>query len=821
MTEKLEFQVSAKTARLIGRENISDVSGALIELVKNGYDADADCCLVKLSIPFLGVPQRLTFSQKKLFSIRDFDEYYEIRDGEYFLRKDLNELKRQQLDNYILSLSEIFVADNGSGMTYDILSTKWMNIGTNDKEINIYSEIKKRIKTGAKGIGRFALDKLSTQSNVITKTKDTKCLEWSINWSQFDNAELLTQVKAEISEYEEDFQDTVINIFGDIANNYKWESGTIIKLSPLREFWDINNFELLCNNLRNINPYNSVDKFEVNIQNVFYPDYTFNSSVNLITENNYDYNIYAEFDGNDKIEIILKRNELDIDKEFVNIQLPDKTYRSYSLNGFWSRKAFLEKYYCRNDYAKSIKFDYYIKDVLEIKKYSDETILNLGKFSLNLFYSKNTKSTVGIVKKFNLKERKNILKNFSGIKIYRDNFKMKGYGDSGVLYDWLDLGKRATKSPAAASHQQGAWRVNPNQIFGYVSISRIDNKKLEDNANREGMAINNSYLLFIDIIHFIISKFEFDRQVPLREYAAWTDSILEPIRNKFYSIFDIIKAEKESGKHEEGDFSTQELKDTIYTLGKYRESDIATQQLLMILSSAGVLAQTFAHEISNIGTDLGSRGQLLEVSIDHLLGGKTFEGDEDFNPYKRLERLNSTDTLLSEWVQLIMDSVKPEHFIVKKSSLSDFLIYSAQLWENLLAKKMICVKNIIETEDDLIIIPEIDLHLIINNFILNSAYFLEQSQNTREIIFHLYDNSEDIILDMKNTGPELDKRYINEPDKIFEPRETTKNINGQKGTGLGLWIVREAVLRNLGEIHTIVVSNSFLIRITWKKKEIL
>ena len=33
--EKIQFAVSAKTARLIGRENISDVDGAVVELIKN------------------------------------------------------------------------------------------------------------------------------------------------------------------------------------------------------------------------------------------------------------------------------------------------------------------------------------------------------------------------------------------------------------------------------------------------------------------------------------------------------------------------------------------------------------------------------------------------------------------------------------------------------------------------------------------------------------------------------------------------------------------------------------------------------------------
>lgn len=37
---KIPFNVSARTARLIGRENVENTEGALIELVKNCYDAD-------------------------------------------------------------------------------------------------------------------------------------------------------------------------------------------------------------------------------------------------------------------------------------------------------------------------------------------------------------------------------------------------------------------------------------------------------------------------------------------------------------------------------------------------------------------------------------------------------------------------------------------------------------------------------------------------------------------------------------------------------------------------------------------------------------
>ena len=59
---QIEFAVGAKAARLIGRENISDVDGALVELIKNAYDADASCVWVDFSVPFPEIPQQAPVS---------------------------------------------------------------------------------------------------------------------------------------------------------------------------------------------------------------------------------------------------------------------------------------------------------------------------------------------------------------------------------------------------------------------------------------------------------------------------------------------------------------------------------------------------------------------------------------------------------------------------------------------------------------------------------------------------------------------------------------------------------------------------------------
>lgn len=51
-TLKVPFKVSARTAKLIGLENFSTEEGAIIELVKNTYDADANNCILIFDLKY-------------------------------------------------------------------------------------------------------------------------------------------------------------------------------------------------------------------------------------------------------------------------------------------------------------------------------------------------------------------------------------------------------------------------------------------------------------------------------------------------------------------------------------------------------------------------------------------------------------------------------------------------------------------------------------------------------------------------------------------------------------------------------------------------
>lgn len=143
---KVPFDVDSYTARLIGRENVSKLEGAIIELVKNAYDADATKCLI----------------------------YY---------------------DNVNNSL---IIADNGCGMSEKIIKDNWMTIGRSSKKEKFISN-SGRVQTGAKGIGRFALDRIASKAHMLTVNRQ-ESIEWIINWENFSSNKKLSETYAEINE---------------------------------------------------------------------------------------------------------------------------------------------------------------------------------------------------------------------------------------------------------------------------------------------------------------------------------------------------------------------------------------------------------------------------------------------------------------------------------------------------------------------------------------------------------------------------------------------------------------------------------------------
>lgn len=190
-TEPEVFRPRAHLLRTLGDELISSETVAVIELVKNAYDADATHVIVR------------------------FQEPLEIGQG------------------------QIEVIDNGHGMSLETVQHAWMEPATRLKKHQSRSRRLQRRVLGEKGIGRFAAVRLANSLEVVTRHVGTDSEIWAFfDWSQFDDEEkYLDQVKVtwEERELKEICPD---GIFQSLGLTNQAPHGTILRMKELRTTWE-------------------------------------------------------------------------------------------------------------------------------------------------------------------------------------------------------------------------------------------------------------------------------------------------------------------------------------------------------------------------------------------------------------------------------------------------------------------------------------------------------------------------------------------------------------------------------------------------------
>ncbi|MFX9142661.1 ATP-binding protein, partial [Acinetobacter baumannii] len=63
----------------------------------------------------------------------------------------------------------LVIADNGNGMSEEVVRSSWMMISTNTKETQPLSPVYGRVRAGRKGIGRFSVQRLGKILTFITR----------------------------------------------------------------------------------------------------------------------------------------------------------------------------------------------------------------------------------------------------------------------------------------------------------------------------------------------------------------------------------------------------------------------------------------------------------------------------------------------------------------------------------------------------------------------------------------------------------------------------------------------------------------------------
>jgi len=411
---------------------------------------------------------------------------------------------------------------------------------------------------------------------------------------------------------------------------------------------------------------------------------------------------------------------------------------------------------------------------------------------------------------------------------------VRPYGEPGPAFDWLDLSERARKNPGAVSNN-AAWRVRTNQLIGSVRISKEHNPNLVDMANREGLAINDTYYAFISIIEKIIETFEGDRQRVFREYAAWKESklnemsktpgLVEGLKEKGADSYPSENKGNKNGVNgentdEEG-YSKHDYENAVLELDNERQQKERALKTMMLYSAAGVMTSTFSHEIKRIMSNAGSRMQQLRHTITRLVGPEGYKGNPIFDPFPIINQSEKVDMLLESWLEVIMNAADQSAFPVKQVNFYQAIKEIADSWAPLLRQKLISIEPIrlVGEKDNCVCnMSIVDLHVIINNFMLNSAWFLERaSVDERKIQISIEEYSNKIVLVLENNGPPLDRKFENNPERIFNPGETSKTTENGEGTGLGLWITKMVVEDASGEIHPLKKTNGFGLKLSFPK----
>ncbi len=201
--EQISFRMHPRVFAALGADLVTNDVVAVIELVKNSYDAFAE----NVWLRFRDDPSQGTFLE---------------------------------------------IEDDGHGMTKEIIENVWCLVATPHKEQNpfVKSGKKKRRVAGEKGLGRLSVARLGERLHMLTKAPRAPCWEVNVNWSDISGGNELSDSFVGCREYPE-------------KSPFK-KSGTRLGIFGLKEQWDKNRvFDLKENLARLISPFSAVGDFKI------------------------------------------------------------------------------------------------------------------------------------------------------------------------------------------------------------------------------------------------------------------------------------------------------------------------------------------------------------------------------------------------------------------------------------------------------------------------------------------------------------------------------------------------------------------------------
>lgn len=530
------FKTKARAVELLGKGQIADLPTAISELWKNGYDAYAKNLSCDLYIP----------------------GYKDVGEPLFCL------------------------SDDGWGMNYNDIISKWIVLGTDSKSRGLHNYTKEqtfglpqRIPMGEKGIGRLSVAYLGSPMLMLTKKENEVCQAVFIDWRILENYNLfidevnipcrsfnagkdlnllISEMKLEFlenfstdnnsdltwSEQEElrhliirdvtsfSIPNSLILEFEDLFLDTSSHGTKFIIGNPNEQLLDLIDFSPLG---ETSNSVLEIQRSLTGIFNVFKDVPDFSTSFNILNETG-KYDIISDFFDRDDFKCADHHicGKIDENGMFTGtVRVFEQTYQ-YSFRPI--RKPGKTPYGAIN------------LELGQMEGVSKASILTEEQYE---FITSKTEK-------------------FGGLYIYRDCFRVLPYGRTD--YDFLRFEERRSK-------KAGYYFFSHRNMFGYIAITRNGNPLLKDKAGREGLIENKAYrelkedliALFVDIAKNFLRSTESD------EVNARSEQ-LEAIRQKHHAI---MEAEKKRNRQTKANFTKQ--------LKAYQEEIRSVEQEIIVLQN--------------------------------------------------------------------------------------------------------------------------------------------------------------------------------------------------------------------------------------------
>lgn len=777
----LSFSVDGRMMGELGEKLVTNNYLALVELIKNAYDADS----TSVEITFNDV---------------------------------LTDLKLQK--------GQIIIKDYGHGMTYDEVKNYWMRVSTPHKENSPYSNEYFRPVTGNKGIGRFACQRLAKRM-VMRAISDadadgyhevTKAI---FHWRDFTSGKELNEVSCKSYRYK----------------RKHLNKGLTLKLNGLNEQWLNSHISIVQRRLVSLSlaspKYRKITVFPPEDKKI--QELIDINKVDLKKLNNSQI-IVEDFNSDESKDDELQINEMKIEDPGFNILIN----ASHLKEAIVLKEKVLDAGWCSLD-AKvasdgSVKINLSAKLLGSKRNSVAEKYPALKGCTIEIYYFPEKKESFRNSALINNEELKDMIQNDSGIKVYSEGFRVYPYGEP--QNDWLsldaDVARRKAKidndalSSLAENYGLNAGRTmlalpRNRSLFGSITLEANRESKFQIKLNREGFVENEASQQLTQLTRYLVEFIT----VHYEHYKAKKNKIAsEESRNKIReknkklnkkstgndyvnAAIDEIKYYVEQPK---SDYSAEKVAKEIFDSTNLIQDEFRNQEseltMLRYIASSAPLLFVFAHEMKNLLSELDTNAGLLE----------NFAENSHFNQSQKLVDMatnlrNSKRRFLS--VEKLITVFSASHKVDKKIMLLENVIIDVKNGFEFVTNEH-DIKITFELSSELLKtkkMAESAIYSVFVNIVSNAIKAVLASNDETKLIHIKGFKDNGLVIQFMDNGIGLDKENW---DVVFKPLESDpsgelykkliKVLPGDslevlgKGSGLGLNIVKSIVESDKGVV---------------------